>query len=276
MLKIITADQRLAEIRGPKILIAGPPGVGKTSLLRTIDPTTTLFIDLEAGDLAVQDVPVDQVRARTWEECRDLACFLGGPNAAKRPTDAYSQQHYDHVVKAYGDGLQLSKYGTYFLDSITVAGRLCMAWAQQQPEAFNAKGDPDPRAMYGLLAREMVAWLTQLQHARTKAVVLVCILEAVKDDFGRVQWGLQIDGAKAGRELPGIVDQVIGMALVTFGDAPEKHRAFLCTPEADNLPGFAPKDRSGRLETYEEPHLGKLLTKLTARPAATRSASKEA
>ena len=276
MLKIITADQRLAEIRGPKILIAGPPGVGKTSLLRTVDPATTLFVDLEAGDLAVQDVRVDQVRARTWEECRDLACFLGGPNAAKRATDAYSQQHYDHVVNAYGEGVQLSKYATYFVDSITVAGRLCMAWAQQQPEAFNAKGDPDPRAMYGLLAREMVAWLTQLQHARTKAVVLVCILEAVKDDFGRVQWGLQIDGAKAGRELPGIVDQVIGMAMVTFGDAPEKHRAFLCTPEADDLPGFMPKDRSGRLETYEEPNLGKLLTKLTARPATTRIASKEA
>lgn len=276
MLKIITADQRLAEIRGPKILIAGPPGVGKTSLLRTVDPATTLFVDLEAGDLAVQDVRVDQVRARTWEECRDLACFLGGPNAAKRATDAYSQQHYDHVVSAYGEGVQLSKYATYFVDSITVAGRLCMAWAQQQPEAFNAKGDPDPRAMYGLLAREMVAWLTQLQHARTKAVVLVCILEAVKDDFGRVQWGLQIDGSKAGRELPGIVDQVIGMAMVTFGDAPEKHRAFLCTPEADDLPGFMAKDRSGRLETYEEPHLGKLLTKLTARPAAMRIASKEA
>lgn len=276
MLKIITADQRLAEIRGPKILIAGLPGVGKTSLLRTVDPATTLFVDLEAGDLAVQDVRVDQVRARTWEECRDLACFLGGPNAAKRATDAYSQQHYDHVVNAYGEAVQLSKYATYFVDSITVAGRLCMAWAQQQPEAFNAKGDPDPRAMYGLLAREMVAWLTQLQHARTKAVVLVCILEAVKDDFGRVQWGLQIDGAKAGRELPGIVDQVIGMAMVTFGDAPEKHRAFLCTPEADDLPGFMAKDRSGRLETYEEPHLGKLLTKLTARPAATLSASKEA
>lgn len=276
MLKIITADQRLAEIRGPKILIAGPPGVGKTSLLRTLDPATTLFVDLEAGDLAVQDVRVDQIRARTWEECRDLACFLGGPNAAKRPADAYSQQHYDHVVKTYGGALKLEKYGTYFIDSITVAGRVCMAWAQQQPEAHTAKGDLDTRGMYGLLAREMVAWLTQLQHARTKAVVLVSILENVKDDFGRASWSLQIDGSKAARELPGIVDQVIGMAMVAFGEAPEKHRAFLCTPEADDLAGFLPKDRSGRLDAYEEPHLGKLLTKLTARHAATQSASKEA
>lgn len=276
MLKIITADQRLAEIRGPKILIAGPPGIGKTSLLRTIDTETTLFVDLEAGDLAVQDVSIDQVRARTWVECRDLACFLGGPNAARRPEDAYSTQHYQHVVAHYGDANQLDKYDSYFIDSITVAGRLCMAWAQQQPEAFNAKGDPDPRSMYGLLAREMIAWLSQLQHTRAKAVVLVAILEAQKDDFGRVQWSLQIDGSKAGRELPGIVDQVIGMTRVKLGEEAEPRRAFLCTPEADDLPGFMPKDRSGRLEAYEPPHLGKLLTKLTARPAATRTASKGA
>ena len=269
MLKIITADERLAEIRGPKILIAGPPGIGKTSLLRTIDPETTLFVDLEAGDLAVQDVRVDQVRARTWEECRDLACYLGGANAALPDDAAYSTKHYEHVLAKYGEASQLDKYDTYFVDSITVAGRVCLMWAQQQPAAFNAKGDPDVRAAYGLLAREMLGWLTQLQHAGAKAVVLVGILENVKDDFGRANWELQIDGSKTGRELPGIVDEVIGMARVTFEGEEEPRRAFLCTPEADDYPGFMAKDRSGRLAAYEEPHLGKLLTKLTARPAAS-------
>jgi ABC-type uncharacterized transport system fused permease/ATPase subunit len=35
--KIISADQRLSEKRGAKILITGPTGVGKTSQLRTLD-----------------------------------------------------------------------------------------------------------------------------------------------------------------------------------------------------------------------------------------------
>ena len=55
-MKIITADERLAEKSGAKILIVGPSGVGKTSLLRTMSPAmlaSTLFVDIEAGDIAV-------------------------------------------------------------------------------------------------------------------------------------------------------------------------------------------------------------------------------
>ena len=36
-MKIITADERLAARNGPKILVVGPSGVGKTSLLRILN-----------------------------------------------------------------------------------------------------------------------------------------------------------------------------------------------------------------------------------------------
>ena len=49
-LEIITAEQRMAEKRGHKMVICGQSGVGKTTLARTLDADTTLFIDLEAGD----------------------------------------------------------------------------------------------------------------------------------------------------------------------------------------------------------------------------------
>jgi ABC-type sugar transport system ATPase subunit len=62
--KIITADERLAEKRGIKAIILGPSGIGKTSLLWTLDPSTTLFLDLEAGDLAIEGLQVDSLRPR--------------------------------------------------------------------------------------------------------------------------------------------------------------------------------------------------------------------
>ena len=138
-MKIISADERMKESRGVKALIVGPAGVGKTTLLRTVDPKATLFVDLEAGDLAIQDLYVDTLRPRTWEECRNVACYLAGPNPALPPTAVYSQAHYDAVKEEFSDA-QLAKYETYFVVSITVAGRLCFKWCEQQPESFNDRG----------------------------------------------------------------------------------------------------------------------------------------
>ena len=85
-LPIIGADERLAQRKGIKGVIFGRSGIGKTSLLWTLNASTTLFLDLEAGDLAVEGLEIDTLRPRTWKECRDFAVFIGGPNPALRET----------------------------------------------------------------------------------------------------------------------------------------------------------------------------------------------
>lgn len=259
-LPIITADQRLAEARGVKGCIFGKSGIGKTSLLWTLDPKATLFLDLEAGDLAIEGWTGDALRPRTWAECRDLAVFIGGPNPALRSDQAYGEAHFAAVAERFGPPSILDRYETIFVDSITVAGRLCFQWCRGQPEAISEKtGKPDVRGAYGLHGREMIGWLTQLQHARAKNVWFVGILDERLDDFNRRVFSPQIDGSKTGLELPGIVDEVLTMAEVKAEDGTNR-RAFIC--QTLNPFDFPAKDRSGRLDTVEEPHLGRLMAKI--------------
>lgn len=269
-LPIISADQRLAEPRGIKGCIFGKSGIGKTSLLWTLDPAATLFMDLEAGDLAIEGWPGDTIRPRTWTECRDFAVFIGGPNPSFRDDQPYSQAHFDAVSARFGERAVLDRYQTIFIDSITVAGRLCFQWCKGQPEALSEKtGKPDVRGAYGLHGREMIGWLTHLQHTRAKNVWFVGILDEKLDDFNRRFFAAQIDGSKTGNELPGIVDQVITMAEMKANDG-SAYRAFVC--QTLNPWGYPAKDRSGRLDQVEEPHLGRLMEKILGplRPASER------
>jgi len=291
---ITTADQRLAVPAKVNSVIVGPSGIGKTSLVRTLPNAgaDTLFLDGEGGMLAVNDDILDaagniisprfagdsidlkklsvQIGRHPWELCRAIACLLAGPDMSDyelQPNGLMKAGPYaPESYEAYKAGLggdefiaSLAKYNNIFVDSITVTSRWAFSWANTQPDRISDKGKVNKLGAYGLLGQEMIKWLTVLQHVPDKSIFVVGILDRDVDDLKRVTYSPQIEGSKAGRELPGIFDQVIAFDNIEF-DGGVKARAFV-TSQA-NPWGYPAKDRSGRLDMVEEPHLGKMMDKI--------------
>lgn len=276
-LKIITADERLAAPQHINQAIFGPSGVGKTTLARTLDPETTLFVDLEAGMLAVGDWKgshidvIEQAKAmgcHPWDLCKALAVWIGGPDPAADPNHPeqapYAEPAYNSYCAALGDPAMVAGKNKLFWDSITVAGRMSFGWSMRQPQSFSEKtGKPDMRGTYGLHGREMIRWLTHIQHIKNRSTIVVGILDEEKDDLGRITYWPQIDGSKTGREIGGIFDQVLTLASLTAEDG-TKFRALVT--HQDNPWGYPAKDRSGKLDMLEPPDLGALFAKMQSGP----------
>jgi hypothetical protein len=133
----------------------------------------------------------------------------------------YSQDDYDRVCAEFGPATMLDNYETIFVDSVSVASRICLQWCKGQPQATSDRsGKPDLRGAYGLLGQEMIGWLTHLQHTPRKNVWLVGLLDKRLDDCNRPYFSMQIEGSKTGLELPGIVDEIITLTELRAKEGP--------------------------------------------------------
>src|SRR3546814_6674934 len=87
---------RSAELK-TSLAIFGPPGVGKTTLLKSLPTEETVCLDLEAGMKSVQDWQGASIPVRSFTDFRDLAVLIGGPDPAQHPPPWYGKSGRAHV-----------------------------------------------------------------------------------------------------------------------------------------------------------------------------------
>lgn len=274
-LRLITADERLKTgAHRNTVLVAGGFKIGKTTLARGFDPSSSLFVDFEAGDKSLQNWPgVKTSTIRTWNDALAIVCLIGGVDPAvdeRRPgwqERPFSSAHYEWACKNYGDiSTVLKNTETIFTDSFTKLSERCWEWGQQQPECYNKYGAFDPRSCYGLIGREMVRTLGHLHYSSARNIIYVGGLDQREDQ----SWQISMVGQMASREAPYIADTVVSYDLFDTSDGvnwfhnPQSGavRAFCCHKQNPwKLPAG---DRSGRLAMMEPPNLRALIDKMNA------------
>lgn len=271
VIEVFTADEyRSSTFDRTSIAIFGPAGIGKTSLLKTLPPDQTVCVDIEAGLKPVQHWGGARIKIGNFADFQDFVAAVAGADLAVSPQEFFSQAHVENVRHRYA-GTRVQRVAAMpiiFVDSITDLTRLAMLHAKQQPEAFSGRtGRQDLRGAYGILAQQIIHALKHLQHARGKTVIFSGLLDRIQDEFGNVSWAPQMEGSKAGRELPGIVDQVCTMHFFARDEGGDwalseagGQRRLVC--HSGNPWGVPAKDRSGNLELTEPADLWRLLSKI--------------
>ena len=208
--------------KGVKILVHGVSGCGKTTLIKTL--ANPLVLSAESGLLVLQDHDIPYIEIGTLDEL----------------TEAYNWVSTNEEAR---------QFDTICLDSISEIAEVVLA-----AEKDVAK---DPRQAYGAMQDQMSKIIRAFRDIEGFNVYFSAKTEKEKDDTGRLLWSPMMPGNKMGQALPYFFDEVFALR-VEKDEAGENVRMI----QTDNDGVWSAKDRSGRLDFWEEPDLGKIIEKI--------------
>ena len=222
----IASPSNLVQMQGAKILVFGASGAGKTTLCATA-PGKTLIISMEAGLLSIKDK--DNVTAIEVKEASEI----------------------EEIAQLLESGKL--DYDTVCLDSVTEMSEILLA-----SEKARSK---DPRRAYGEVIEVMTRTMRRFRDLKIH-VIFVAKEDKIRDEqTGVFHHQPMMVGAKLPVQIPYFFDEVL--ALRTFTEENEEGKKiinrWLQTTIGDN---YTAKDRSGKLETFEEPNLTHVINKL--------------
>jgi len=220
----IVSPNSLVEDQGAKILIYGAAGAGKTTLCATA-PGKKLMIDMESGLLSVRDDKnIDVIQVKKAEDVMEICQALQNGEL---------------------------QYDTVCLDSISEMSEILLNYEKAKHK--------DPRMAYGNV-QESVTNVMRAYRDLHMHVVFVSKMEKQNVD-NVMQYEPKMVGTKLGQSITYFFDEVLALRVIEEQDDDGgivKNRWL----QTDVGQGFTAKDRSGKLEPFEEPCLNSIIGKL--------------
>jgi phage nucleotide-binding protein len=208
---------------GVKLLVYGQAGAGKTSLIKTMPKP--IVLSAEGGLLSIQDADLPFIEISDMETLREAYSWLTQSDEAKG-------------------------FESIALDSISEVAEVVLN--------AEKKATKDPRQAYGAMQEQMADIIrAAFRDLPGRHVYMSAKLEKTQDEMGRVLYAPSMPGNKTGQALPYFFDEVLALRVEKDGEGVTQ-RALMC--DSDGL--WLAKDRSGKLDAWEAPDLGEVITKI--------------
>lgn len=223
-----------------KILVHGEPGVGKTSLAKTIpENEKTLIISAEAGLLCLNGVDIDVI---------DITQDNDGKLIPKEKRIARLGEVFTYLNS---DDAR-AKYKWIFIDSLTEI-------SQNMIEALNVEFPErkDSLVMYGENAKRMRSLVKSFRDLPHYNVVMTALTSVEKDENNMRISGVSMVGNIADK-VPAFFDVVAHLTTIQDPESGETKRKLI-TGKTEKI---VAKDRSGKLDQFEEPSLATIAKKI--------------
>jgi len=185
-----------------------------------------VIISAEGGLLSISDAGLPFVEIRSLSDLSDVLAWLA-------------------------DSAEASQFESVAVDSISEIAEVCLS-----AEKARAK---DPRQAYGAMSEAMVSIVRTLRDL-PRHIYMSAKLDKVSDETGRILYSPSMPGAKTGQSLPYLFDEVFALRVEKSDDG-SRVRALL----TDSDGSWLAKDRSGKLDQWEPPHLGDIIVKIGAK-----------
>jgi len=222
MQPIIRNTADLAQSGFGKILVYGKAGLGKTHLISTVN--SPIVLSAESGLLTLRRFNIPYITIKNKTDLFNVYAWLIGSVEAKQ-------------------------FATVCIDSLTEIADIFLAEIKATIK--------DGRQQYGMLADQMNQVIRDFRDVNFD-VYMSAQQEFDKDDFtGMMINRAKMPGKQLGASLPYFFDEVFQLSMLTTPQG-QSYRAL--RTQAD--PANDAKDRSGCLAPIEEPHLGKIFSKI--------------